>query len=92
MMTDEIDPPKICFPCPQYPVSVVAKTTDGFVSQLEGIVARHCPEYEPSTLRVTSSRQGSYQSFRFLIVAHSEAQLQALHEDLKSTGVVHMVL
>lgn len=90
-MTEPVAP-KIEFPCHGYPVSVVANTTDGFTAILEEIVRRHCPEYDPSTLRVTASRNGTYQSFRFCVVAHSEAQLTQLHEELKATGCVHMVL
>lgn len=84
--------PKIEFPCEGYPVSVVANTTDGFVVTLESIIRRHCPDYDPDNLKVTSSRNGTYQSFRFCICAQSEAQLSALHEELKATGAVHMVL
>lgn len=88
----EPTPPKIEFPCHEYPVSVVANTTDGFTETLESIIIKHCPEYDPDSLRVTASRNGKYQSFRFCVVAQSEAQLAQLHEELKATGCVHMVL
>ncbi len=88
----ESDPPKIQFPAPDYPISVVADTRDGFVSELEAIVRSHCDDYDPETLKVTASKSGRYQSFRFAITAQSEAQLKALHEALKATGSVHMVL
>lgn len=88
----DADPPKIEFPAADYPISVVADTRDGFVTELEAIVRLHCPEYDPETLRVTASKSGKYQSFRFTITAHSEAQLEALHGALKATGSVHMVL
>ena len=93
-MTDEFQPdrPKIEFPCDGYHMSVIADTCDGFVSILEEIVKRHCEGYDTEGLRVTASKNGKYQSFRFSIRAESETQLKQLHEDLKSTGRVHMVL
>ncbi|MDB4020898.1 DUF493 family protein [Litorivicinus sp.] len=90
-MTDT-ERPKIQFPCPDYYVSVVADTTNGFVSQLETIVLKHCINYDSDSLKVTASKNGKYQSFRFSITANSEAQLTALHQDLMATGHVHMVL
>lgn len=84
--------PTIEFPCHGYHVSVVADTHDGFVTILEEIVTRHCGGYDAAELRVTASKNGKYQSFRFSITAESEEQLKNLHEDLKATGRVHMVL
>ena len=83
---------KIQFPCAGYHISVVADTTDGFVSQLEAIILKHCANYDSDSLKVTASKNGRYQSFRFSITAYGEAQLTALHEDLMATGHVHMVL
>jgi putative lipoic acid-binding regulatory protein len=80
------------FPCHGYHVSVVADTHDGFVTILEEIVTRHCGGYDAAELRVTASKNGKYQSFRFSIIAESEEQLKNLYEDLKATGRVHMVL
>lgn len=93
-MTDELQPgkPIIEFPCDGYHLSVIADSCDGFVSILEEIVKRHCEGYDTEGLRVTASKNGKYQSFRFSIRAESETQLKQLHEDLKSTGRVHMVL
>ena len=93
-MTDELqrNGPIIVFPCDGYHMSVIADTCDGFVSILEEIVKRHCEGYDTEGLRVTASKNGKYQSFRFSITAESETQLKRLHEDLKSTGRVHMVL
>ncbi|MBU28528.1 MAG: hypothetical protein CMD54_00260 [Gammaproteobacteria bacterium] len=84
--------PTIEFPCDGYHMSVIADTCDGFVSVLEEIVKRHCKGYDKKGLRVIASKNGKYQSFRFSIKAESEIQLKQLHEDLKSTGRVHMVL
>ena len=89
---DQPEKPVIEFPCHGYHVSVVADTEDGFVTILEEIIARHCQGYDAEGLRVTASKNGKYQSFRFSITAESEEQLKALHADFKATGRVHMVL
>ena len=93
-MSNEQQPekPTIQFPCVDYYISVVADTHDGFVMILEEIVGRHCKGYQADQLRVIASKNGKYQSFRFSITAESEEQLKNLHEDLKPTGRVHMVL
>jgi putative lipoic acid-binding regulatory protein len=93
-MSNEQQPekPTIQFPCEDYHISVVADTHDGFVTILEEIVSRHCEGYQADQLRVIASKNGKYQSFRFSITAESEEQLKNLHQDLKATGRVHMVL
>ncbi len=93
-MTDGPQPskPTIEFPYDGYHISVIADTCEGFVSILEEIVKRHCEGYATEGLRITASKNGKYQSFRFSIKAESENQLKQLHEDLKATGRVHMVL
>ena len=83
---------KIKFPCPDYHVSVIADMHDDFITILEEIICRYCSNYDPATLRLTASKNGKYQSFRFAIIAESEDQLKGLHDDLKATGYVHMVL
>ena len=79
-MTDEFQPdrPTIEFPCDDYHMSVIADTCDGFVSILEEIVKRHCEGYDTEGLRVTASKNGKYQSFRFSIKAESEVPVKAI--------------
>ena len=90
--SSELKSPKIEFPCFGYHIAVVADTHDGFIIILEEIICRYSADYNPATLRVTSSKNGKYQSYRFAITAESEDQLKRLHDDLKATGQVHMVL
>lgn len=91
-MTEPLDPPKIEFPCPEYPISVVCDTAEGFVARVCEIVIRHDPDFDHGTLVVQASRQGTYQSIRFKVLATSEQQLKDLHAALKDTGLVRMVL
>ena len=93
-MTKSNDPKsfKINFPCENYFLSAVANTHDGFIEILEDIVATYCNGYKPESLIVTASKNGKYQSFRFSVTAESEVQLAKLHNALKETGHVHMVI
>ena len=91
-MTEPSDPPKIEFPCPDYHVSVVCETAEGFVARVCEIVTAHDPAFNTGTIVVQASRQGTYQSIRFKILATSEQQLKDLHTALTDTGLVGMVL
>jgi len=91
-MTEHCDPPKITFPCPDYHVSVVCETAEGFVARVCEIVTAHDPAFDTGTVVVQASRQGAYQSIRFKVLAKSEQQLKELHAALKETGLVRMVL
>ncbi len=88
----ELDTSKIKFPCAGYHVAVIADKHDEFVTILEEIINKNCSDYDALNLRVISSKNGTYQSFRFTVTAESEEQLKRLHDDLKGTGRVHMVL
>ena len=87
----EQTPPKIEFPT-DYRIRVVANSIDSFKDELIQIVTRHAPEFNPASMDQRPSKGGKYTAHSFEIVATGEAQLQALFEDLKATGQVHLVL
>ncbi|MFC3608641.1 DUF493 domain-containing protein [Stutzerimonas tarimensis] len=86
------DAPKIEFPCERYPVKVIGDAGDGFTELVVEIVERHAPGFDSSTLVVRDSRNGRYLSVQVQITATGVEQLQAIHQDLRATGRVHMVL
>ena len=69
-----------------------AETAEGFVARVCEIVTAHDPAFNTGTIVVQASRQGTYQSIRFKILATSEQQLKDLHTALTDTGLVRMVL
>ena len=83
--------PKIEFPC-DYSIRVVGDAAEDFVAAIGEVIARHSPGFDSSAITLSDSRNGRFQSARAVIRATSEAQLNALFEELKATGRVHMVL
>lgn len=88
----EVQPPKIEFPCPDYPIKVVGKNADDFRSFVIEVVQIHVPDLDVSRITVQDSRNGTYQSVRMFITATGEDQLRNLHQDLIKSDRVHIVL
>ncbi|GGJ97158.1 DUF493 domain-containing protein [Pseudomonas matsuisoli] len=92
-MTDtDVQPPKIEFPCANYPIKVIGEAGDGFAQLVIEVLQRHAPDLDPGTLVTRDSRNGRFLSVQVLITATGVEQLQAIHVDLRATGRVHMVL
>lgn len=89
-MTD-VKAPKIEFPC-DYAIKVIGNAAPDFSEFVVGIVERHAPGVDTSTVTVNDSRNGRFCSVRLTMQATGEPQLQALFEELKASGRVHMVL
>ncbi len=56
------------------------------------IIQRHAPDLDVETLVIRDSSKGRFLSVQVLITATDVDQLQAIHNDLRATGRVHMVL
>ena len=92
-MTDkQQEPPKIEFPCPNYPIKVVGRNDDSFRGFVIEIVQIHVPDLDLATVSVQDSRKGTFQSVRFTITARGIEQLSALHEALIASDRVKMVI
>jgi uncharacterized protein len=85
------EPPRIEFPC-AYPVKIVGDASEGFRQLVEDIVERHAAGFDRSLTTQRMSSAARYISVTVTIVATGPEQLQALFEELKATGCVHMVL
>lgn len=90
-MTEQV-PPKIEFPCPDYPIKVVGKNAEDFRAFVIEITQIHAPDLDISRITVQDSRNGTFQSVRMFITATGEEQLKKLHEDLIASDRVHIVL
>lgn len=92
-MTDQdVQAPKIEFPCPNYPIKVIGTAADDFADMVTAILQKHAPDLDPATLVTRDSSNGRFMSVQLLITATGVEQLQAIHEDLRATGRVQMVL
>lgn len=87
-----VDAPKIEFPCDNYVIKVVSLDVDGIHAKLSDCLKVHAPEMDTDNAKVNRSSKGRFVSYSFRIVAHSEAQLSALHGDLMSIEAVKMVM
>lgn len=91
-MSTENEAPKIEFPHPDYPIKVIGDNQSDFRSLVIEIVQIHAPDLDIEQVVVQESGKGNYSAVRLRITATSEKQLVNLHEELKATGRVKMVL
>ncbi|MDP5052554.1 MAG: DUF493 domain-containing protein [Congregibacter sp.] len=85
------EPPKIEFPC-DYPVKVLGLNVTEFRPLVLEVFERHAPGFDQATITVRDSRKSTFLSMTITITATGPQQLEALHQDLRATGLVKMVL
>ena len=56
------------------------------------VFERHDPGFARERISIRTSREGTFVSVTVFITATGKPQLEALHRDLMSTGVVAMVI
>ena len=64
----------------------------GFAQTVSDIVRKHAPDFDPATVEMRPSRQGTYLSVTCVIRATSREQLDALYRELCDHPSVVMVL
>lgn len=87
----EQEPPKIEFPC-EYPIKVLGISSVEFESLIVSVFERHAPGFDQTTITVKGSSKGTFTSLTITITATGPDQLEALHQDLRATGQVKMVI
>ena len=93
-MTDvtEQQPPKIEFPCANYPIKIIGDSCESFVDIVLEVVQRHAPEIDPAAIARRDSSNGRFLSVQVHIHAQSIEQLENINRELRETGIVRMVL
>lgn len=86
------EPPKIEFPCANYPIKVLGVASDEYQAAVLDIIEKHAPDLDRSKIRVQDSRNGRFHSITVFIVATGVDQLQAIFEDLKKKPSTRMVI
>jgi hypothetical protein len=86
------EPPKIEFPCQDYPVKVMGDSGPEFHRFAVEVMARHAPGLDQARITVKDSRNGRFQSITFMITATGVEQLQSLHQELIASPMTKMVL
>lgn len=86
------EPPKIEFPCANYPVKVVGVHSDDYLEVVYAIVRKHDPSCVRETVRMRESSKGGFLSCTLYITATGTQQLTRLHEELMTHPYVRMVI
>ncbi len=88
----EQQPPKIEFPCEDYPIKVLGDAGDELRQLVIDVMERHAPGFDQAQIRVKDSRNGTYQSLTVRITATGEQQLKTIHQELIASSITKMVL
>jgi putative lipoic acid-binding regulatory protein len=86
-----MEPERISFPV-EYPVKVVARVAPDLRAQVDAAFLRHFGAMSAEQVSERASANSNFVALTYVPVVHSEAQLQALHADLKLVTGVIMVL
>lgn len=92
MSDDQNQPPKIEFPCPDYPIKVMGTSGTDLHNLVVEVFTRHAADFDAQCISVRDSSKGTFQSLTVTIEATGEAQLRAIFDDLKISPLVKMVL
>ena len=79
------------FPC-RFPIKAMGKQADGFEALVTGIVTAHAGLWANEPVRTTLSKGGKYVSVTVVIEATSQAQLDAIYQQLTDCKDVLMAL
>jgi putative lipoic acid-binding regulatory protein len=90
-MTLAADESLLSFPC-EFPIKVMGRKERDFAQSVSAIVRRHAPDFDPATIEMRPSRQGTYLSLTCVVQATSRGQLDALYRELCDHPAVVMVL
>jgi len=86
------EPPKIEFPCADYPIKVVGRGIPGYDALVIETVRRLCPDLDTKKVHAKDSGKGTFRSITLYITAQSEAHLGELHRELTALDCVQMVI
>jgi putative lipoic acid-binding regulatory protein len=75
-----------------FPIKVMGRAVDGFADAITAVLLRHAPDFDPTTLEMRPSRQGTYLGLTATIRAVSRDQLDGLYRELTAHPLVKVVL
>jgi putative lipoic acid-binding regulatory protein len=88
----EQQPPKIEFPCPDYPIKVIGDAHDELHTYVLEIMERHAPGFDQTRITMNESSRGSFRSITVWITALGVEQLTAINDDLRVNKKIKMVM
>jgi hypothetical protein len=79
------------FPC-RFPIKAMGRQSDGFEALVSRIVCSHAELWPGEPVRSTPSRAGRFVSVTAVVEARSQAQLDAIYQELSDCVHVLMAL
>lgn len=88
----QAEPPKIEFPCKDYPVKILGDAGDELFDFVCEITEVYAPGFDRSKVVIKSSSKGRFNSITVFITATGVDQLSAYHKALKENSAIKIVL
>lgn len=88
----EPTPPKIEFPCPNYPIKIMGDAGSEFRAHVIEVVGRYAEDFDPKSAKIRLSKNGRFESITVSITATGTEQLEAIFAELKKHASLRMVL
>jgi putative lipoic acid-binding regulatory protein len=85
------EPEKLVFPC-DYPIKVVGRLSNDLRARVDAVFARHFGALDPSSISERSSGQQNFLALTYVMNVTDPAVLEPLHQDLRATDGVLLVL
>lgn len=75
-----------------FPIKVMGRRVDDFAQAISDLVREHVPGFDPSTIELRPSSQGTWLSLTLKVRVDSRVQLEALYRALSDHPMVRIVL
>lgn len=86
------EPPKIEFPCENYPVKIMGETSDEFVEFVLATTENFAPNFDREKVSLKASSKGRFSSITVFITATGAEQLENYHQALRKNPATKIVL
>ncbi len=85
------EPERLVFPC-DYPIKVVGRVSNDLRARVDVVFERHFGPLDPTSVSERSSDKQNFLALTYLVRVTDPAQLEPLHQDLRATDGVLLVL
>jgi hypothetical protein len=85
-------PPKITFPCDDYPVKIMGDASQDFFDFVIETTEQFAPKFKREKIATKSSSKGRYTAITVYITATGVEQLEQYHQALRQNPATKIVL
>lgn len=89
---DQQDPPKIEFPCEDYPIKIMGEASQDFFDFVIEITEQFDPCFDRQKISTKASSKGRFTSITVLITATGIEHLEQYHQALRKNPATKIVL